>query len=113
VANANQSDQDIDGLGDACDPDPEGDGVADGDNCPAVANADQADSDGDGVGDACEDKNLSGNTNQTGGGSGCHLTGGGEAKTYLPLAFLLLIGLSASILQRRNVASKAATHVGR
>jgi hypothetical protein len=42
VANADQADDDSDGVGNACD------------NCPSVANAGQADSDGDGVGDACE-----------------------------------------------------------
>ncbi|HEX2085518.1 MAG TPA: thrombospondin type 3 repeat-containing protein, partial [Solirubrobacteraceae bacterium] len=46
---------DGDALGDACDPDDDGDGVADaGDNCPRVPNAAQHDADADGVGDACE-----------------------------------------------------------
>ena len=35
-------------------PDPDADGVEEGDNCPADANADQADLDGDGQGDACD-----------------------------------------------------------
>ena len=44
-----------DGVDAAIDPtDPDGDGVRDGDNCPAVPNQDQKDGDGDGVGDACD-----------------------------------------------------------
>ncbi|BFM12353.1 PHB depolymerase family esterase [Simiduia litorea] len=64
IANANQQDNDADGLGNACDSTPNGeqqptdtdnDGVADSqDNCPNIANSNQLDSDADGVGDACD-----------------------------------------------------------
>ncbi|MBI4243694.1 MAG: thrombospondin type 3 repeat-containing protein [Planctomycetes bacterium] len=55
ISNANQADNDNDGLGDACDPDDDNDGVTDEtDNCPMIANSDQEDCDGDGIGDACE-----------------------------------------------------------
>jgi endonuclease/exonuclease/phosphatase family metal-dependent hydrolase len=50
-----QTDLDLDGLGDACDPDDDGDLIPDGsDNCPTTANPDQSDLDGDLVGDACD-----------------------------------------------------------
>ena len=46
---------DGDSMGDACDPDDDGDGIADtGDNCPVIANASQANLDGDSMGDACD-----------------------------------------------------------
>jgi hypothetical protein len=61
--NADQTDTDGDGIGDACDAfpnDPNNDVDEDGvsgdiDNCPEVANADQTNSDTDGLGDACDE----------------------------------------------------------
>lgn len=77
VSNPDQKDLDNDKIGDACDPDRDGDGVNNGDdpfpddgskskdadkdgisdqndNCPTKANTNQADLDGDNVGDACD-----------------------------------------------------------
>lgn len=52
--NADQADDDADGIGDACTGDLDGDGALDSeDNCVDIPNPDQADSDGDGTGDAC------------------------------------------------------------
>ncbi|RMG18507.1 MAG: hypothetical protein D6729_06975, partial [Deltaproteobacteria bacterium] len=86
VVNADQTDTDGDGAGDACDSDDDGDGVDDGaDNCPLVVNADQTDTDGDGAGDACD--------SDVGGGSasgcGCQAAAGSASPVT---ALLLLLG---------------------
>jgi len=55
VPNPEQGDQDMDGLGDACDPDADGDSIPDAvDNCPGIQNTLQTDVDEDGLGDACD-----------------------------------------------------------
>jgi hypothetical protein len=55
IPNADQSDNDTDGDGDACDPDDDNDGILDvPDNCQFLANPDQADADDDGLGDVCD-----------------------------------------------------------
>jgi DNA-binding transcriptional ArsR family regulator len=59
VPNRDQEDLDLDGSGDACDADLDGDGVPQEgaaaflDGCPRVPDPGQQDADGDGVGDAC------------------------------------------------------------
>jgi Ca2+-binding RTX toxin-like protein len=59
IANPNQADSNLDGIGDACQmADQDEDGIEDAsDNCPTIYNPEQTDTNGDGVGDACS--NLS------------------------------------------------------
>jgi hypothetical protein len=56
VINPTQANLDGDALGDACDPDQDGDGVDNGpDNCDYDPNTGQEDLDTDGIGDVCDD----------------------------------------------------------
>lgn len=55
IANPEQGDVDLDGLGDKCDSNSDKDAVDDEtDNCPLLENEDQLDTDGDGFGDVCD-----------------------------------------------------------
>jgi hypothetical protein len=59
VADPRGLDVDIDGYGDACDPDADGDGSPDdSDLCPRLGIPESADGDGDGVGDRCDPCNT-------------------------------------------------------
>jgi hypothetical protein len=59
IPNPMQEDGDLNGKGDACNPDYDGDGIyggiGEGDNCPWDFNPGQEDSDFDSLGDACDD----------------------------------------------------------
>lgn len=55
ISNADQTDMDNNGVGDACDEDMDGDGILNfTDNCPLLAGNNLNDADGDGIGDLCD-----------------------------------------------------------
>ncbi len=59
VSDPNGLDLDLDGYGDACDPDTDGDGIPDdNDLCQRLGLPETADSDGDGIGDRCDPCNT-------------------------------------------------------
>ena len=111
VSNAEQTDSDGDGIGDACDDDfsitpgdDDGDGVLnESDNCPNAANPGQGDGDQDGIGDACDtdmEVNIPGRfPGFEDAPTKCSLGGSASATSAL---WVLLSFLPALIIRARN-----------
>lgn len=120
-----QSDLDLDGAGDHCDQDLDGDSVPQWgpapiavDNCPRLPNREQGDRDADGIGDSCEDAPVwdeadwaaapeAGTPDEApgaleGGLFGDGASTGGIVAAASALAILALVGLGTTLWVRRR-----------
>jgi hypothetical protein len=129
TANADQADNDNDGLGNVCDPTPDGvtpppsndrdnDGIPNAsDNCPDTANPDQADADNDGIGDVCDSTPTppaltvdAGATQAATGGQTVVLTGlSGGGVPPVTFAWELVSGGTAGNVTLTNAGTQTAS----